>query len=129
MSKTQRKPILNASLPLRFRQIRIVLAREPGHPQGDDEVVYIFDAPVDADGRIDAETMARRIARHAELCGNVRTSKQERSPRAQPGGSWRFHYEGEANLPDERVIISPTNASSSASMSLSTNAARCIPTA
>ena len=32
MSKPNRKPILNADLPPQFRQIRIVLAREPGHP-------------------------------------------------------------------------------------------------
>jgi len=34
MSKPQRKPILNASLPAQFRQIRIALAREPDHPEG-----------------------------------------------------------------------------------------------
>ena len=38
MSKPQLKPILNASLPAQFRQIRIVLAREPGHPEGDAEM-------------------------------------------------------------------------------------------
>ena len=30
MSKTQPKPILNASLPPQFRQFRLALAREPG---------------------------------------------------------------------------------------------------
>jgi hypothetical protein len=53
MSKPQLRPILNASLPAQFRQIRIVLAREPSHPEGDDEVAYIFVAPLDADGHID----------------------------------------------------------------------------
>ena len=51
MSKPQLKPILNSSLPAQFRQIRIALAREPGHPDGNDEVAYIFVAPVDAEGR------------------------------------------------------------------------------
>lgn len=101
MSKTQLKPILNASLPLRFRQIRIVLAREPGHPQGDDDVAYIFVAPVDADGRIEPKLWQA----HREACRVVRQRPNEQDKNGhlvrQPGGSWRFHYEGEANLPDE----------------------------
>jgi hypothetical protein len=35
MSKTQAEPILNASLPPQFRKIRINLARERDHPEGD----------------------------------------------------------------------------------------------
>jgi hypothetical protein len=38
MSKIQSKPILNASLTPQFRQIRIALAREPDHPEGDLEM-------------------------------------------------------------------------------------------
>ena len=101
MSKTQLKPILNASLPLQFRQIRIVLAREPGHPQGDDEVAYIFVAPVDADGRIDPKLWQA----HREACRVARQRPNEQDQHGhlvhQPGGGWGFHYDGEANLPDE----------------------------
>ena len=101
MSKTQLKPILNASLPLQFRQIRIALAREPGHPQGDDEVAYIFVAPVDADGRIDSKLWKQ----HREVSRVARQRPNELDEHGhlvhQPGGGWRFHYDGEANLPDE----------------------------
>jgi hypothetical protein len=38
MPTTQPEPILNSSLPPQFRQIRIELAREPSHPEGDNAV-------------------------------------------------------------------------------------------
>ena len=101
MSKPQRKPILNASLPAQFRQIRIVLAREHGHPEGDDEVAYIFVAPVDAEGRIDP----KRWRAHREACRVARQRPGERDRLGQlvhrPGGGWGFHYDDDASLPDE----------------------------
>ena len=101
MSKPEFKAILNASLPAQFRQIRIVLAREPGHPQGDDEIAYIFVAPVDIDGRIDPKLWKqhREACRVARLRPNL--PDQHGHLVHQPGGAWKFHYEGEANLPDE----------------------------
>ena len=102
MSKPQRKPILNASLPAQFRQIRIVLAREPGHPEGDDEIAYIFVAPVDAEGRIDPK-LWRATSRG--LPGRAATSERSRTSLvissitlAAPGGSTMTD---ETNLPDE----------------------------
>ena len=59
MFKTQPRPILNASLPAQFRQFRLALAREPGHPEGDAEVAYIIVAPLDSAGS----------------CASVRTSR------------------------------------------------------
>ena len=61
MSKPQPKPILNTSLPAQFRQIRIELAREPGHPEGDAAVAYVIVAPLDAtDASIQALASASR---------------------------------------------------------------------
>ena len=101
MSQPQLKPILNASLPAQFRQIRIVLAREPGHPDGDPETAYVFIAPIDAEGRIDQKLWRA----HRDAC---RVARQRPGEEARPGhliyragGSWGFHYDGEANLPDE----------------------------
>jgi len=54
MQNTHPKPILNTSLPAQFRQVRIELAREPGHPEGDASVAYFIIAPLNADDRIDA---------------------------------------------------------------------------
>jgi hypothetical protein len=101
MSKPQQKPILNASLPAQFRQIRIVLAREPGHPDGDDEVAYIFVAPVDAEGRIDPKLWRT----HREACRVARQRPNEEDRLGHlvyhAGGAWGFHYDDDANLPDE----------------------------
>jgi len=101
MSRTERKPILNTSLPAQFRQLRIVLAREPGHPEGDDDVAYIFVAPLDADGRINAKLWKQ----HRDACRVARQRPNEQDQLGHlvhlPGGSWRFHYDGEADLPDE----------------------------
>ncbi|WMT71144.1 hypothetical protein [Bradyrhizobium sp. Ash2021] len=101
MSRAQPKPILNASLPAQFRQIRIALAREPGHPEGDDEVAYIFVAPIDAEGRIDPKLWRT----HREACRVARLRPNEQDEHGHlvyhPGGAWAFHYDGEASLPDE----------------------------
>jgi len=101
MSKSQRKPILNASLPAQFRQIRIVLAREPGHPEGDDEVAYIFVAPVDTEGRIDSKIWQA----HREACRVARQRPNEQDQLGNlvhhPGGAWGFHYDGDTSLPDD----------------------------
>ncbi len=101
MSMPQRKPILNASLPTQFRQIRIVLAREPGQPDGDDEVGYIFAAPVDTEGRIDPKLWRT----HREACRVARQRPNEADQFGHlvyhAGGGWGFHYDGEATLPDD----------------------------
>jgi hypothetical protein len=101
MSKPQRKPILNASLPVQFRQIRIVLAREPGRPDGDDEMAYIFVAPVDIDGRIEPKLW--RAHREACRVARQRPSEQDQLGHLvhRPGNGWGFHYDGEADLPDD----------------------------
>jgi hypothetical protein len=101
MSKSNRKPILNAYLPRQFRQMRIVLAREPGHPDGDDEVAYIFVAPVDTEGRIDPKLWRA----HREACRVARQRPNEADQLGHlvhhTGGAWGFHYDDDANLPDE----------------------------
>ena len=101
MSKPQRKPILNASLPAQFRQIRIVLAREAGHPEGDDEVAYIFVAPVDAEGRIDQKLWRA----HREACRVARQRPNEEDQLGHlvchAGETWGFHYDDETRQPDD----------------------------
>jgi hypothetical protein len=101
MSKTQFKPILNTSLPVQFRQIRIVLAREPGHPEGDAEVAYIIVAPLDSNDRIDS----RLWRTHRAACRIVRQRPNEQDRLGllihRQGGGWAFHYDGEAAPADE----------------------------
>jgi len=93
--------ILNASLPAQFRQIRIELAREPGHPEGDSAVAYVIIAPLDVDDRIDP--MLWRDHREACRIARLRPGQQDNHGRLvhRQGGSWAFHYDTGANTPDE----------------------------
>ena len=101
MSKSRRRPILNAYLPPQFRHIRIVLAREPSHPEGDDEVAYIFIAPIDTEGRIDPKLW--RANREACRVARQRPNEEDQLGYLihQAGGTWGFHYDDETRLPDD----------------------------
>ena len=101
MQNAHSKPILNASLPAQFRQMRIELAREPGHPEGDSAVAYVIIAPLDADDRIDP--MLWRDHREACRIARLRPGQQDNHGRLvhRQGGSWAFHYDTGANTPDE----------------------------
>ena len=91
------KPILNTSLPARFRHIRIALAREPGHPEGDADVGYIIIAPLDPDDRIDPKLWRE----HREACRIVRLRPNQADDHGHlvhRGSGWAFHY---VNTPDE----------------------------
>src|ERR1700675_2106622 len=101
MQNANPKPILNTSLPAQFRQIRIELAREPGHPEGDSAVAYAIVAPLDADDRI--EPLLWR--KHREACRIARLRPDHQDDHGhlvhRQGGSWAFHYDTAANAPDE----------------------------
>jgi hypothetical protein len=59
------KPILNTSLPQQFRQIRLELAREPGHPEGDSGIGYIVIArssPMAASITSHGKSIVRHVA-------------------------------------------------------------------
>jgi hypothetical protein len=92
------KPIFNTSLPGQFRQIRIQLAREPGHPEGDAGFAYVIVAPLDADDRIDAKLWRE----HREACRVTRLRPDQADEHGhlmhRQGGGWAFQY---ANTPDE----------------------------
>ena len=127
--KSQRQPILNASLPAQFRQIRIALAREPGHPDGDAEIAYILVAPLDVEDRIDPKLWKA----HRDACRVVRQRPDE-----QDGSVSSFTVKAVAGSstmtakPLRRMksaITSPTNVSSLANMYRSGNTTRCTPTA
>jgi hypothetical protein len=80
-------------LPANFRRIRLELAREPGHPQGEAGIGYTMVAPLTSNGLLDIET-----ARHfREQCKVIRFRRGEDSVegylRRKPGGWWAFHYD------------------------------------
>jgi hypothetical protein len=98
MQKTNPKPIVNTSLPTQFRRIRIELAREPSHPEGDRAVAYVIVAPLDADDRIDSELWRK----HRDACRIARLRPDREDDHGhlvhRQGGGWAFHYE---KMPDE----------------------------
>jgi hypothetical protein len=97
MQSIHPKPILNTSLPAQFRQIRIELAREPGHPEGDTGYAYVIIAPLDADDRIDAKLQRE----HREACRITRFRPRQDDKQGHlvhRGGGWAFSY---ADTPDE----------------------------
>ncbi|WP_395646935.1 hypothetical protein [Terricaulis sp.] len=91
----------DAKLPENFHRIRLELAREPGHPEGDAHTGYVIVAPLDGDGRIDIDT-ARDFR---DSCTVVRMrpgAEPERGIlRRRPGGSWALHYDLEAGEDDD----------------------------
>jgi hypothetical protein len=91
------KPILNASLPAQFRRIRIELAREPGHPEGDSGFAYVIVAPLDTDERIDPKLWRE----HREACRVARLRPDQDDQHGHlvhRGSGWAFHY---PDTPDE----------------------------
>ena len=111
MPSTQPRPILNTSLPPQFRQIRIELAREPGHPEGNASVAYSIVAPLDADGRIDQNLWRA----HRDACRIARRRPNEedehghrRTIRAAPGV---FTMTATSSCPRTSATISQTSIS------------------
>jgi hypothetical protein len=109
MSNAHPRPILNTYLPVQFRQIRIELAREPGHPEGDASVAYLVIAPLDANDRIDP-TLWRE---HREACRITRLRPDEEDEHGhlvhRQGGGWVLHYDSEPDavgfhFADERFM-------------------------
>jgi hypothetical protein len=109
MSNAHPRPILNTSLPVQFRQIRIELAREPGHPEGDASVAYLIIAPLDANDRVDP-TLWRE---HREACRITRLRPDEEDEHGhlvhRQGGGWVLQYDSEPDavgfhFADERFM-------------------------
>lgn len=95
-----------------FRHIRLLLAREKDHPEGDAREGYDLLVPLDDQNRIDAadwktHQSACRVRRFDET-GDDRIGRLRR----KPGGQWYFDYaEGESDdeigfrLGEERFVV------------------------
>jgi hypothetical protein len=88
------------TLPRAFRRIRLELAREPGHPEGSRRFGYVFVAPLDQEGRIDAALWKA----HRDHCRVVRIRPDDQDVGhliRQRNGDWAFHYDVDGDEPDE----------------------------
>jgi len=99
--QTENQPVHTADLPHNFRRIRMELAREPGHPMGSARIGYTVLAPLDENGKIDAETWKH----HRDACRVVRFRPDEDDDIGhlirRPGGSWAFRYDITGDEDDE----------------------------
>jgi len=83
-----------------FRSIRLLLARESGHPAGDTEIGYDILAPLGPDGRLlAAEWKSQQAACRVRQFG-VEAGERIGRLRRKPGGQWYFDY-AEGELDDE----------------------------
>ena len=92
---------VTTALPVGFSTIVLTLAREPGHPIGDQGIGYEIVAPLGSDGHIDAEQWRA----HRTLCRVVRFRRNETPDVGhlvrRPGGSWAFRYDVLGDEADE----------------------------
>ena len=83
-----------------FRHVRLLLAREKGHPEGDREEGFDLLVPLDADGKLDSAEWKT----HQAAC-RVRHFRSGEDDlvgwlRRKPGGQWYFDY-AEGDRDDE----------------------------
>ncbi|EHK53277.1 hypothetical protein [Allomesorhizobium alhagi] len=76
----------------KFRHVRMLLAREKGHPVGDAEEGYDLLAPLDSEGRLDAAEW--KLHQTACRVRRFRSGEEDRIGRLlrKPGGQWYFDY-------------------------------------
>jgi len=89
------------ALPHTFRHVRMILAREPGHPDGDEADGYDIVAPLLEDGRLDAEGWRA----HRDRC-RVRRFRPGVDDVVgvlgrKPGGQWFLDYPDGSAVDDE----------------------------
>ena len=83
-----------------FRRIRLELARDSLHPSGDRHSGYVFVAPLDDGGRIDA----RLWSLHRDECRVVRFRPDDEDIGhlvLRPDGEWAFRYDVDGDEADE----------------------------
>lgn len=77
----------------KFRHVRLLLARESGHPVGERDEGYDILAPLEADGHLDPADWKK----HQEHCRvrHFRHGQEDRIGRLRrkPGGTWYFDYD------------------------------------
>lgn len=89
------------TLPDNLKKIRLALARTKDFPNGSDRHGYEFVAPLDAAGKIDAQTWktARDHCRVRRFWGDEEQDLGHLVHR--PGGSWSFVYDVAGDEDDE----------------------------
>lgn len=86
---------ISKALPSNFRHVRLMLAREEGHPEGDWAEGYDLLVPLLSDNRLDSKTWQEHQAlcrvRHFSENKDDRIGKLKRTA----AGQWYFDYKDE----------------------------------
>ena len=82
-------------------RITLRLARNPGHPDGDDRQGYVLVAPLNGDGLIDVDAWRE----HRKACTVLRfhpdPDESADGVLTHRGSHWMFHYDEPEEGPDE----------------------------
>ncbi|HTV34658.1 MAG TPA: hypothetical protein VME69_16470 [Methylocella sp.] len=93
-----------AKLPAAFRRVRLELAREKGHPEGEASMGYTLIVPLDETGRIDVDLWQS----HRDYWRVVRFRPGETDDIGhlvrKGGGAWAFRYDIGGELADETGV-------------------------
>jgi len=79
--------------PQSFRRIRLLLAREPGHPEGSAEDGYDLIAPLDGENRLDSTLWKSHRDRFRFIRFKPDEDREVGHLLHRPGGSWAFRYD------------------------------------
>ncbi len=90
---TSRKTATASNPASAFTKVRLLLAREPGHPEGSREHGYDLVLPLDATGRIDASRWKEERDRFRFTRFAPETGSESGRLVHKPGGSWAFLYD------------------------------------
>jgi len=86
-----------------LKKIRLELARDHDHPDGARNYGYEFAAPLDANGKIDANEWHK----HRDHCRVRRFRPNEADDIGhvvrKPGGAWAFHYDIRSDEEDDEA--------------------------
>jgi hypothetical protein len=95
----------------KFRHVRLLLAREKGHPVGETEEGYDLLVPLDTEGRLDPAEWKSHQAHCRVRKFHAGAEDRIGRLRRKPGGQWYFDYvEGERDdeigfrLGEERFV-------------------------
>jgi hypothetical protein len=88
-------------LPSSFRRMRLELAREPGHPEGSPYFGYLIWAPLDGEGKIDADLWKQHREQFRVVKFRPGIPNEIGHLRHRRGGSWAFHYDIAGDEEDE----------------------------
>jgi hypothetical protein len=93
MGQPKQRTVSAQPLPVEFRHVRLVLAREAGHPEGNRNYGYDLVVPLDSEGKLDPSLWTTHRDRYRFVHFRPGAEREAGHLVHGPGGSWAFHYD------------------------------------